>query len=67
MPIVESVRRSLTVYNGVLQALCVFHRIHGPVVYRFADDDEGLAELWEMYRECPRPLGHETTRALITH
>jgi hypothetical protein len=64
---VECLRRSMSIYYGVLQALKVFHRIHGPVVYRFADDDEGLAELWEMYRECPRSLGYESERQIPSH
>jgi len=67
LPTTESIRRSLTVYNGVLQALRVFQRVHGPVVYRFADDDEALADLWEAYRECPRSMGHETKRPFLTH
>lgn len=60
----ECVRSSLSVYNGVLQALRIFHRVHGPVAYRFANDDEALAELWEAYRECPRPMGHKTRHTL---
>ena len=66
MSTMECLRRSLTIYNGVLQALRVFHRVHGPVVFRFADDDEGLAELWEVYRECPRPVGYESKRPAIS-
>ena len=62
----ESVRSALGVYNGVLQALRVFYRVHGPVAYRFAEDDEALAELWEAYKECPRPTGLESRQA-YTH
>lgn len=61
--VTECVRSALCVYNGVLQALRVFDRVHGPVAYRFAEDDEALAELWEAYKKCPRPIGHESRQA----
>ncbi|MEG9435386.1 hypothetical protein JAO29_04310 [Edaphobacter sp. HDX4] len=59
----ECVRSSLSVYSGVLHALRIFHRVHGPVAYRFAEDDQALAELWDAYRQCPRPSGYETQHA----
>lgn len=59
----DCVRSSLPIYNGVLQAMRIFHRVHGPVAYRFAEDDHALAELWDAYSQCPRPSGYETQQA----
>jgi hypothetical protein len=56
---VSCVRSSLQIFNGILHSLRLFHRVHGPVVYRFASDDEDLANLWEAYRECPLPMAYE--------
>jgi len=61
------VRSSLQIFSGILQALRLFYRVHGPVVYRFANDDEDLANLWEAYRECPRPMAHELSREHLSH
>ncbi|MDE1177296.1 MAG: hypothetical protein PW789_11940 [Edaphobacter sp.] len=55
----DCVRSSLSVYNGVLQALRMFHRVHGPVAYRFASDDEALAELWNAYMQHSQPMSWE--------
>ena len=59
----EGVRSAVRVYDGVLQALRIFDRVHGPIAYRFAQDDEVLAELWEAYKNHPGSFGQENRRA----
>lgn len=59
----EGVRSAFRIYNGVLHALRMFDRVHGPVAYRFANDDEVLAELWEACKDHPESLGHENHHA----
>lgn len=61
--VTEGVRSAFRIYNGVLRALRMFDRVHGPTAYRFANDDDVLAELWEAYKDRIESVGHENDHA----